>query len=133
MTARIVSFRTGRAVPPGHLDILSEVIMRDGCRCAHCSAPGGATVIYGAMGHRDVYVVLDTLEAFDAISGEAQGVVPADTVRIWGATRIVLDVAFLDHDPSNVGRRGRRPNVVILCQRCAERLADEELYQRWAR
>jgi hypothetical protein len=133
MTARILSFRSGHAVPPGHLDVLAEVIVRDGCRCAHCRAPGGAVVQYGAMGHRDVYVVLDTLEAYDAVSGEAQGVVPVDAVPIWGAVRIVLDVAFKDHDHRNVGKRGRHPNVMLLCQRCAERYADEALYQRWAR
>jgi hypothetical protein len=121
MTACIISFRTGHAVTSAHVAVLAEILSRDRCRCAHCRAPGGAAVIYGSVGPRDVYVVLDTLQAFDAISGEAQGVVPADTVPIGISTRIVLDLAFLDGDSSNIGKKGRRPNVVTLCQHCAER------------
>jgi hypothetical protein len=83
MTARIIIFRSGRTVTLGHVAILSEVLTRDGCRCAHCRAPGGAEVIYGSVGPRDVYVVLDTLEAFCVVSGEAQGMVPADTIPAW--------------------------------------------------
>jgi hypothetical protein len=63
-TAAIISFQTRRAVTPGHLDILTEVIVRDGCRCAHCRAPGGATVQYGDISGRNCYVVLDGLGQF---------------------------------------------------------------------
>jgi hypothetical protein len=133
MTARILSFRSGHIVTPGHIAMLVEILSRDGCRCSHCRAPGGATVQYGDIAGRTCYVVLDTLEAFDAITGQALCSVPADAVQQGTSARIVLDVAYLDHDPSNVGRRGRRRNVVALCQQCARRHDDAALYQRWAR
>ena len=133
MTATIVSFRTGRPVAPGHVAVLAEILTRDGCRCAHCRAQGGAVVQFRHMGQRDVYVVLETLEAFDAISGELVGRVPADAVPICSSSRIVLDVAFHDHDAGNIGRRGRRPNVMVLCQQCARRHDDEALSWRRAR
>jgi hypothetical protein len=66
MTAAIISFRTGAEVSPGHVAILAEVLSRDGCRCSQCRAPGGAEVLYGFDGTRDVYVVLSSLEVFDA-------------------------------------------------------------------
>lgn len=133
MTATIISFRTGRPVAPGHVAVLAEILTRDGCRCAHCRAQGGAVVQFGHMGQRDVYVVLDTLEAYDAVSGEAIGTVPGDAVPILSSSRIVLDVAFIDHDAGNIGRRGRRPNVVVMCQGCARRHDDEALPWRRAR
>lgn len=34
------------------------------------------------------------------------------------SARIVLTLAYLDDNPSNVGKFGDRPNVVALCQRC---------------
>jgi hypothetical protein len=49
MTASIVSFRTGRPVAPGHVAVLAEILTRDGCRCAHCRAQGGAVVQYGEL------------------------------------------------------------------------------------
>lgn len=133
MTATIISFRNGRAVSPGHIAVLAEVLSRDGCRCAHCRAQGGTVVQFGTMGQRDVYVVLDSLEAFDSTSGELVGRVPADAVPVCSSSRIVLDVAFIDHDTGNIGRRGRRPNVMVLCQSCARRHHDEALSWRRAR
>jgi hypothetical protein len=115
MTAAIISFRTGRTVTPGHVAVLAEVLSRDGCRC----------------GLRDVYVVLDSLQAFDCLSGEAMGVVPADTVPLGVSSRIVLDVAYPDGNPANVWKRGRRPNVVTLCQVCAQRHEDDAILKRW--
>jgi hypothetical protein len=133
MTAAILSFRTGRAVAPDHVAVLAEILSCDGCRCAHCRAQRGAVVQYGCIGLRDVYVRLDSLEAFDEVSGEAQGTVPADTIAINSSSCIVLDVAFIDHDPVNIGRRGRRPNVMVLCQSCARRHDDAALPLLWAR
>ena len=34
-------------------------------------------------------------------------------------SRVVLDLAYLDDNPGNLGRRHRRPNVVLACQRCS--------------
>lgn len=133
MTAQIVSYRTGHTLTPGHVAVLAEVLSRDGCRCSHCRAPGGAAVQYGDIDGRSCYVVLENLEAYDAVTGQALCSVSADAVRLGTSTRIVLDLAFRDHDPSNIGRRGRRPNVVTLCQECARRHDDEALSRRWAR
>jgi 5-methylcytosine-specific restriction endonuclease McrA len=35
--------------------------------------------------------------------------------------RIILTIAHLDHDPTNNGAPGRRPNLAALCQRCHNR------------
>jgi hypothetical protein len=133
MTAAVISFRTGHVVPPGHVAVLAEILIRDGCRCAQCRAPGGAAVVYRADVGRDVYIVLDTLEAFDAVTGKPAGSVPADTLPIGVSTRIVLDLAYRDHNPANTGRRGWRHNVTAMCQRCARRHDDAALVRLWAR
>lgn len=88
---------------------------------------------YGDLNGRNCYIVLDDLQAYDAVTGQALGFVPADIVWLGGMVRIVLDIAFRDHDPGHVGRRGRRPNVMALCQSCARRHDDDALYERWAR
>jgi hypothetical protein len=136
MTAAIISFRTGHSVQPAHVAILAEVLYRDSCRCACCRAPGGEQVLYRQWDGPecyDAYIVIDWGEAFDAITGQSLGAVPDEMLPQSGNARIVLDLAYLDHDPGNVGRRGRRPNVVVMCQRCAKRHAEEAIYQRWAR
>lgn len=33
-------------------------------------------------------------------------------------SKVVLTIAHLDHDPTNNGTQGRRPNLRAMCQRC---------------
>jgi hypothetical protein len=132
MTATVLSFRTGHVVAQDHVAVLAEILTRDGCRCAHCRAQGGAVVQYGELNGRSCYIVMETLKAFDSATGQALGAVPADIIRLGTSARIVLDLAYLDHDPGNVGRRGRRGNVVALCPNCARRHDDAALHRLWA-
>jgi len=37
-----------------HVAFLAEILSRDGHRCAHCRAPGGATVLFSFMGPREI-------------------------------------------------------------------------------
>lgn len=131
MTATIHAFRTGQAIQRDRIAMRDEVLERDGCRCSFCRAPDGAAVSYDHHRAQSFYVTLETLEAFDAKTGELMGEVPEDALPIGRSSRILLDLAFLDHDPSNIGRKGRRPNVVVLCQRCARRHADNAAAFRW--
>lgn len=118
-TAGLVSYPSGAAITAARIDMRREVLERDGCRCHFCKAPGGASIL--RVKRRDEfehYVLLDTRRAYDANTGEALGVVPEDVLPLGKSCRVVLDLAYLDGNPSNVGRRGKRPNVVAACQRC---------------
>ena len=85
--------------------IRAEVIRRAGNQCERCG------VNNRAYGYRDP-------------EGEFQEVTraSAEALSIDGEVkviRIVLTLAHLDHDPSNNGIPGARPNLLALCQRCA--------------
>ena len=45
----------------------------------------------------------------------------ADVPRDKKSVRVVLTIAHLDHDPTNNGVLGDRPNLKALCQRCHNR------------
>ena len=116
--SNLVSFSTGRGTTNDTVDIRREILARDGDCCHYCRAEGGATILRVRRGPFDHYICLKTLMAFDANDGEPLGVVPADTLPLGRSCRVVLDLAYLDRNPGNVGRRGRRDNVVLACQRC---------------
>ncbi len=117
-TANLLSYQTGAATTTATVDIRREVLARDGDCCHFCRAPGGATILRVKQDHFEHYVCLDTLMAFDANDGRQLGTVPADTLPLGKSRRVVLDLAYLDGNPGNLGRKGRRPNVVLACQRC---------------
>jgi 5-methylcytosine-specific restriction endonuclease McrA len=114
----LVSFSTGRGTTNDTVDIRREILARDGDCCHFCKAKGGASILRVRRGPFDHYVDLTTLMAHDANDGEPLGVVPADTLPLGRSSRVVLDLAYLDGNPGNQGRRGRRDNVVLACQRC---------------
>lgn len=113
----LVSFQTGSPVSQDTVSIRREILARDGDCCHFCRAKGGASILRVKRGPFDHYVCLTTLMAFDANDGEPLGVVPADTLPLGRSCRVVLDLAYLDGNPGNMGRRGRRDNVVLACQR----------------
>lgn len=116
--SNLVSFSTGRGTTNDTVDVRREILARDGDCCHYCRAKGGASILRVKRGPFDHYVCLTTLMAFDANDGEPLGVVPADTLPLGRSCRVVLDLAYLDGNPGNLGRRGRRDNVVLACQRC---------------
>lgn len=117
-TANLVSYQTGAATTVAAIDIRRELIARDGECCHFCRAPGGSSILRVKQDHFEHYVCLDTLMAFDANNGRQLGTVPADTLPLGRSSRVVLDLSYLDGNPGNMGRRGKRPNVVLACQRC---------------
>ena len=114
----LVSFSTGRGTTNDTVAIRREILARDGDCCHYCRAKGGSSILRVRRGPFDYYVDLTSLMAFDANDGEPLGVVPADTLPLGRSCRVVLDLAYLDRNPGNLGRRGRRDNVVLACQRC---------------
>lgn len=116
--SNLVSFQTRSAITQATVDIRREILARDGDCCHFCRAKGGASILRVRRGPFDHYVDLTSLMAYDANDGEPLGVVPADTLPLGRSCRVVLDLAYLDGNPDNLGRRGRRDNVVLACQRC---------------
>lgn len=114
----LLKFPCGAAVSRATVDIRREVLARDGDCCAFCKAPAGASVLRIERKDFEHYVLLDTLMAYDSSDGAQLGKVPADALPPGRSTRVVLDLAYLDGNPANVGSKGRRPNVVLACQRC---------------
>ena len=117
-TSNLISYLTGALMSTETVAIRREVLARDGDCCVFCKAPGGASVLRGSKGSEEYYVLLDTRMAHDADTGRLLGRVSADELPINRSTRIVLDLFYLDGNPANVGRKGKRPNVVTACQRC---------------
>lgn len=116
--SNLVSFSTGRLTTQDTPAIRSEILARDGDCCHYCKAKGGASILRVRRGPIDHYVCLETRMAYDANDGEPIGLVPADALPLGRSCRVVLDLAYLDRNPANLGRRGRRDNVVLACQRC---------------
>lgn len=116
--SNLVSFKTGSPVTQATVDIRREILARDGDCCHYCRAKGGASILRVKREQIDHYICLDTLMAYDANDGDPLGFVPADTLPLGRSSRVVLDLAYLDGNPGNLGRRGRRDNVVLACQRC---------------
>ena len=84
--------------------IRAKVTRRAGNQCERCGMNNHA------YGYRDP-------------EGEFQEVTPAkaEALSIDGEIkfiRIILTLAHLDHDPTNNGIPGVRPNLLAVCQRC---------------
>lgn len=99
------------------LDIRNEVLERDGHCCKICKAPNRTSILRVKAPGFEHYVVLDTLMARDAATGAELGKVPQDSLPLGKVTRVVLTIAHLDHNPSNNGVPGDRPNLSALCQK----------------
>jgi 5-methylcytosine-specific restriction endonuclease McrA len=114
----VISYLTGALMSRATVDIRRELLARDGDCCHFCKAPGGATILRVNHPWQEVYVDLGTLIAYDANDGTRLGDYPEDKIPLGKSRRVVLDLAYLDGNPGNLGRKGRRPNVVLACQRC---------------
>lgn len=114
----VISYLTGALMSSASVEIRRELLERDGDCCHFCKAPGGATVLRVVHPWQEVYVDLATMIAYDANDGTRIGSYPADKVPLGKSRRVVLDLAYLDGNPGNLGRRNHRPNVVLACQRC---------------
>lgn len=99
--------------------ITAEVRDREGNRCKTCGVPNGMTVLRPtkASGMDDVYIDPPTGAMYDAETGEKAGYCRGSEFPAGKMSRIVLTCAHLDHDVTNNGVPGDRPNLAALCQR----------------
>ena len=126
--------------------IRQEVLDREGHRCRKCRVPNHVWGIRWRAGTFTVLSLPYTVNAAAAdakfrpcenehdAAAAAEDLLPGLHIKdrdLWrrsdhGETchrsgrlvRIVLTVAHLDHDPTNNGTTGNRPNLQALCQRC---------------
>jgi 5-methylcytosine-specific restriction endonuclease McrA len=127
----ILMFRNGCSAGPDIAEIRREVIARDHDQCMICRAPDGTSVARVDSEHFQTYVILDTRESYDATDGTYLGTVPDDVVIPGKRTRIVLDLAYVDGNPANIGTPGDRENVFAACQACHKRI-NEMIWQKEA-
>jgi 5-methylcytosine-specific restriction endonuclease McrA len=78
--------------------IRAEVLARAEDKCEGCGAPNHTWI--------DRYS-----------DGRWSANIDCSMPSVW----IVLTIAHLDHDPTNNGAPGNRPNLAALCQRCHNR------------
>ncbi len=120
--------------------IRQEVLDREGHRCRRCRVPdhrwgirwraGTFTILTTMATHTKVRPCVNEDEAKEAAENIFLGV-HFDGRDLWRRSehhetchrsgrlvQIVLTVAHLDHDPTNNGTKGNRPNLQALCQRC---------------
>jgi hypothetical protein len=115
--SNLVLYPGGSLTSAQWLEIRNEVLEREGHRCKMCKAPDRTSILRVKAPGFEHYVVLDTMMAHDAATGQELGKVPPGSLPVGKATRVVLTIAHLDHDPSNNGTPGNRPNLAALCQR----------------
>lgn len=101
--------------------IRAEVLERAGHRCEQCGVRNHDHVWRGTAGGRPVYQIA-TLEVYDAVTGELlcdTGLdIDMDAPYADKLTKVVLTISHTDHDVTNNGSPGDRPNLRALCQRC---------------
>lgn len=105
--------------------IRAEVLERAGNRCEQCKVLNKDHVWRGAIEGHAVYQVV-TMEVYSAETGEKLSDHGLDLGIMEGAndnklTPIVLTISHTDHDVTNNGEPGNRPNLKALCQRCHNR------------
>lgn len=84
--------------------IRAEVLERAGHKCEFCLVPNYA------IGYRD------SCSNFIEVNNSHQSDLDAEE-NGWKIIKIVLTISHLDHDPSNNGVTGNRPNLATLCQK----------------
>jgi 5-methylcytosine-specific restriction endonuclease McrA len=115
--SNLVLYPGGSLTSSQWLEIRNEVLERDGYRCKMCKAPNRASIQRVKAPGFEHYVLLDSMTVHDADTGAELGKIPSGSLPVGKATRVVLTIAHLDHNPSNNGERGNRPNLAALCQR----------------
>jgi hypothetical protein len=97
--------------PADWSEITREVRERDGRRCKWCGKPNRNEVEVASHGRW-----FDPESWWRDERGELVLTDPdPDEVTV---IKVILTVAHLDHDPTNNGVPGCRPNLAALCQRC---------------
>lgn len=106
--------------------IRAEVLERAGHKCEECGVPNKEV---GQRGVNGKWYTEKQINGMKSDKGYGLfGHLP-DPFRV---VRIVLTISHTDHDVTNNGEPGNRPNLKALCQRC--HLAhDHELHQANAR
>jgi len=94
--------------------IAAEVREREGNACKVCRVPNGKFILRSR--DRKTYSTGDC-EFYDAETGEYLGCTNMpDNGEGDRAIKIVLTVAHLNHDTTDNGKPGNRPNLAALCQ-----------------
>lgn len=102
--------------------IRTEVLERAEHRCEQCKALHKDWVWRGSTDGRPIYQTADMVVRC-ADTGEHVADTCLDLHDVTGLngdklTRIVLTISHTDHDLTNNGEPGNRPNLRALCQRC---------------
>lgn len=126
-SSNVVLYPGGSLASREWKEIREEVLKREGNCCKICKAPNHASILRVKAHDFEHYVNLETLEAFDAATGERLGLVPADSLPVGKSTRVVLHVDYLDRNSGRVGKKGHRPNLIALCQHCAHQKAMKDI------
>ena len=87
--------------------IRAEVLERAGHRCEGCGVRNYGIYFDGADGRREH----DGSHFIDQLATECN----------YKCVKIVLTISHTDHDVTNNGEPGNRPNLKALCQRCHNR------------
>jgi len=110
--------------------IRAEVLERASHKCEQCAVKNHAWVFRGVWGGIPVYQYADA-HFYNADTGEYYGFDTGAVDQIGNrdkATRVILTISHTDHDVTNNGTPGDRPNLKALCQRCHLR-HDHHLHQ----
>ena len=92
-------------------EIRNEVLAHAENKCESCGVQNGL------VGVRDLTGKFWTADDFN--SGVCENVeFERDGDRLKQAFRVVLTIAHKDHDPTNNGEPGNRPNLAAWCQKC---------------
>jgi len=105
--------------------IRAEVLKRAGDRCERCKVLNKDHVWRGKIEGRAVYQAA-TMEVYCAETGQQLSEHGLDLGIMEGTngnslTKVVLTISHTDHDVTNNGEPGNRPNLKALCQRCHNR------------
>lgn len=87
--------------------IRAEVLERAGSRCEQCGVNNYGIYFDGIDGRREH----DGSHFIDQLVTECN----------YKCVKIVLTISHTDHDVTNNGEQGNRPNLKALCQRCHNR------------
>lgn len=115
--------------------IRAEVLARACDKCEECLAKNGDHVWRGTVDGVPVYQTADC-SIHSGVDGSMVCENGLDVLMEDNPnnklTKIVLTISHTDHDVSNNGEPGNRPNLKALCQRCHLR-HDHELHKANAR
>jgi len=101
--------------------IRAEVLARAGDRCEQCNVKNHTHVFRGTYDGEPCYQTADGCVYCANTGALFINSEYADVGRVGKrdkATPVVLTISHTDHDTTNNGEPGNRPNLKALCQRC---------------